>query len=561
MRKHEPRRPSCEPNAPVDGSASNAKARGAFYTPRDLAQILTDWALANKPSRVLEPAFGQGVFLSAAYDALLRMGEPRPERCLFGVEIDPAGRREVLEEGLGIRSDHLLIGDLLGLEVDDLGGPFGAILGNPPYIRHHSLSPSQIARGRKSAARIGVDLNGRSDAWAYFCAHLISFLRPRGRLALVLPGSVLHADYAEPLLHSLARGQGETRLVRVKERLFSGVQERTVVLLVDRAASGGGELRFHQAADTKDLRDMLNEEAEPPTQTRRAPGDKKSPLGSHRDSPRLPWRLTKQEVRLWERLCESDGLVPLGQEVDIRIGVVTGANSFFVRTQAEIRELGRGASSVPIIGRGGVLKKPVWTTVNQSALESEPSRLLVIKPGQDWSPQLLRAIEQAEESGIHLRSHCARRDPWYLVADRRRPHAFLPYMAAEPPRLVLNESVATCTNSVHRVYGRHGSTVDLRSIVAGSWTSLFRLSAELYGRSYGGGVLKLEPSGAKKLLVPTIQEPDLLDRLASVYETNGAASAIALADHVLLVEHLGLSKAEVESLRRAARRLSMLRRH
>ena len=177
------------------------KATGAFYTPPRMARLLAKWALGGHPSRILEPSFGDGVFLKAAYDALSEEGVPAPASRLTGVEIDPDAAQRVCERIPDLKTDQLHCGDLLSLEPALLGEPFEAILGNPPYIRHHRLTEDQITRGRAGAQRLGVELNGRSDAWAYFCAHLLRFLAPGGKMALVLPGAVLHAEYALSLIH------------------------------------------------------------------------------------------------------------------------------------------------------------------------------------------------------------------------------------------------------------------------------------------------------------------------------------------------------------------------
>ena len=82
-------------------------------------------------------------------------------------------------------------------------------------------------------------------------------------------------------------------------------------------------------------------------------------------------------------------------------------------------------------------------------------------------------------------------------------------------------------------------------IVASIYTHLTAASAEIEGRSYGGGVLELEPTEAEKLLVPAVldgglwvEECDRLiraGRLAEVLEENdrlilGQSSASPLAN-------------------------------
>jgi adenine-specific DNA-methyltransferase len=542
--------------SPVEGSSRpsdnglNPKLNGVYYTPPRLAGILSDWALKKNPERILEPAYGGGVFLQAAHEALIRQGVPHPESRLFGVEIDPAGPTRLLDRGLRLPSTHLHEGDLLSLDVDALGGCFEAIVGNPPYIRHHLLSKELADRGREGAVRLGIDLNGRSDAWTYFCAHLVTFLAPRGRLALVLPGSVLQAEYAAPLLDALASEKGEVQLIRISQRLFRGVQERTVLLLIDRGQPAGDQVVYRRIADLKGLARGLQ-------QPRKRQARK---VSQKREDYRLPWRLTAVQAAAWEEVCADERIQRLGDLGKVRIGVVTGANSFFIRSAAEADSLGKAVRSVPIVSRGAWLNGPRWDHADQQAVAAKPSRLLLLPGGESkLSKAAKKALRAAERELIDRRSHCVRRTPWYTVRDQAVPDLFLPYMASGPPRLVLNDTRATCTNAIHRVWLHSDERSRKESIAAASWTTLYRLSAELCGRTYGGGILKLEPNGATELRLALV-DPALFSEIAEAFDSGGVEEARAVADRRILIEGLGVEAKTLETLRTAAEALEHLRR-
>jgi hypothetical protein len=458
------------------------------------------------------------------------------------------GSRRLRESGLDLDDDHLHSEDLLSLDAADLGGGFEAILGNPPYIRHHLLSETMAERGRESARKIGIALNGRSDAWAYFCAHLITFLSAQGKLALVLPGSVLHADYAEPLLDALAAKTGEVQLIRMSDRLFPGVQERTVLLLIDRAKSSGGKVIYRRIAGLDGLRRALGRELQRP----RRNGE------GLRDS-RLPWRLNATEAKVWEEVCARD-VAQLGDLARIRIGVVTGANSFFVRSESEAEALGRRVGSVPIVSRGAWLNQTSWDQARQAEVTELPSRLLVFPPSEEGlSGRAREELRRGERENLDQRSHCARRSPWYAIKDTASPDLFLPYMASQPRQMVINVAKATCTNAIHRVWLQPDAGLSVRALAAASWSTLYRLSAELVGRSYGGGVLKLEPTEAKALRIVMGGEPELLGEITRAQKDGGLEAGRQLADQRLLVDGLGLKNKEVKILATAAAGLEELR--
>ncbi len=89
--------------------------------------------------------------------------------------------------------------------------------------------------------------------------------------------------------------------------------------------------------------------------------------------------------------------------------------------------------------------------------------------------------------------------------------------------------------------------------------SLTMLSAEIVGRSYGGGLLKVEPKEADTLLLPA---PALLEtcgdqllaiepQLSKRLRNGDIAQVIKLVDRVLLQRQMGLTRAEIEHLRSA----------
>ena len=81
--------------------------------------------------------------------------------------------------------------------------------------------------------------------------------------------------------------------------------------------------------------------------------------------------------------------------------------------------------------------------------------------------------------------------------------------------------------------------------------------AEVLGRSYGGGVLELEPNEAEQIPIPFFEDTQLdlteLDRLERAGQIN---TILNITDKALLQEKMGLDKNEIETLRGAWRKLS-----
>jgi hypothetical protein len=87
-------------------------------------------------------------------------------------------------------------------------------------------------------------------------------------------------------------------------------------------------------------------------------------------------------------------------------------------------------------------------------------------------------------------------------------------------------------------------------VVLSTWTTLFALATELEARTYGGGILKVEPATAQRLLVVGDGTADVAELDARIRE-RGKADAMTWADELVLRGHIGLSAREVKLLRRA----------
>jgi adenine-specific DNA-methyltransferase len=129
------------------------------------------------------------------------------------------------------------------------------------------------------------------------------------------------------------------------------------------------------------------------------------------------------------------------------------------------------------------------------------------------------------------------------------PDAFLFRQIYDFPRVLVNQAGATCTDTIHRMNVHTGTS---ESVAAMCFTSLTAASAEIEGRSYGGGVLELEPTEAERMLVPSSISSALelaeIDRLI----LDGRMSEVLdINDKLILGDHLGLSKADRRLLRSA----------
>ena len=106
------------------------------------------------------------------------------------------------------------------------------VVGNPPYIRAHRFKGKDRERalnaGNKPLQQLlgqSSKLSQNSNYWAPFLMHACTFLRPSGRLAMVLPTELLTADYAQPIRDFLLKRFRNLSFVLFKKRIFEEEQE------------------------------------------------------------------------------------------------------------------------------------------------------------------------------------------------------------------------------------------------------------------------------------------------------------------------------------------------
>jgi hypothetical protein len=128
--------------------------------------------------------------------------------------------------------------------------------------------------------------------------------------------------------------------------------------------------------------------------------------------------------------------------------------------------------------------------------------------------------------------------------------------------MILNEAEVVTTDTIYRGYVLADSLVTSRDVVASFHNSLTLLSAEMEGRSFGGGVLELVPSEISRLSIPFVPgfgaEIDHLDELARIAAGRDDDSVIEETDMLLIKADIGLSQSMVDQVHDA--RIQLLNR-
>jgi adenine-specific DNA methylase len=123
------------------------------------------------------------------------------------------------------------------------------------------------------------------------------------------------------------------------------------------------------------------------------------------------------------------------------------------------------------------------------------------------------------------------------------------------PRITVNRAKATSTDTVHR-FRVHKGVSPLAFAVVHHNSATFAFS-ETMGRSYGGGILELEPKEAELLPIPDprLVSEELAYDVEVLLKSDEAEKALDLVDRHVLIDGLGWSADDVAQCRAAWERL------
>ncbi|WP_197038186.1 MULTISPECIES: N-6 DNA methylase [Actinomycetes] len=538
-----------------DDSPRARKARGAFFTPDEVTQFISTWAINSATDKVLEPSSGDAAFLVAAVNRLRQMSpDPAAVPVVEGIEIHEysarVGRKRVRDAG---GKAHIRVSDFF------LSNPeqsYDAVIGNPPYVRYQDWSGVARMRSRAAALRAGVPLTGLASSWAAFTVHSALFLNDGGRLGLVLPAELLSVNYAAPVRQFLFDNFTSVELVLFDEQIFPEAEADVVLLLADGYRKGPTDHAvIRQAKNASDLASL-------------GTGKPWAPI-----DPAGKWTgslVSAKAVEPLQRLIERGEFTNLESWGDTTLGMVTGANHYFTLSPDDVDRLDLPRDELLRLSPPGSthLRGLVLSTAMLTRLGKEGKSTYLFYPGENPSAQARAYIKAGEKTGVDKAYKCRVRKTWYRVPLVKPADLMLTCMNADTPRLTTNQAHAYHLNSVHGVYLRpEHRELGKELLPLASLNSLTVLNAEMVGRSYGGGILKVEPKEADVWAMPA---PELVHRRAPALrkirsrvglelKSGNLLGAVELVDAALLINSRKVSATQIKHVRRARAELAARR--
>lgn len=514
-------------------AASSDKLRGGYYTPEPVARFLAEWVATAGP-RLLEPSCGNGAILSHLPDSA----------AITAIELEAV---EAVKARQAAPAANVIERDFFAWFSAAELGCWDGVIGNPPFIRFQHWTEPTRSLAFDVMRTAGLRPTKLTNAWVPFVVASALALRQGGRLAIVVPAELLQVTYAAQLRALLIDGFSELTAVTFKRLVFDGVLQEVVLLLGVRGP-GPACVSVVEAQDASSL-----------PKPESIAGLPHAPALLHETEKWTKYFLEPEGIAALRQAREQAGVVRLGEVADVDVGVVTGRNRFFVLRPSSVKSWGLDHHVLPLVSKSAQLRGIRFSDADMAELQAAdaPCHLLSVARALDLDNYAaLRAyVDAGEDEDVHAGYKCSIRTPWWSVPSVWAPDAFLLRQIYDHPRIVANLTGATSTDTVHRVRMRDG--VEPAVLAAASINSMTFAFAEVVGRSYGGGVLELEPREAEALPFP---DPHALtresvQRVDELLRARGLVQALDHVDETLLVGALGFPPALVAGLRSVWERL------
>ena len=464
----------------IDGrkDIESRRMMGQFATPHNLSrQIVSETLpyLAKKPHslQMLETSMGIGSFVASA---LITM--PNLIKGICGYELDDDFYNAAVKiwKGRPVRPVRGDFTKATPMPVYDI------VFSNPPYVRHHSLGFDEKIRLQNLVQdTLGIRISGLAGLYCHFMLLSYLWMKPGAVGAWLIPSEWMTVNYGSALRGFLTRKVKILRIHRfdAEDVRFSDALVSSCVVWFKKCATDDEPARFTFGSDIENpvrerairISDLRVTEKWPPQRERRRAGSR------------------------------------LGEHFVIRRGIATGDNGYFVLSEADAHKM-----RIPMRFLKPMLPSPRYLTVDRvtaddKGVPTNARRQFLFDCTGHSEGDLPDSVRKYLEIGARTtgkKKLCSSRNVWY-EQEQRQPTRFLcSYMGrgdgtVSPVRFILNDSKAIVANSFLMLYPRP----ELNEILLandGSEEEVWRLLANIpsadikaCGRSYGGGLYKVEP--------------------------------------------------------------------
>lgn len=453
-----------------------------FFTPEEVAKVMCQWLLNNPNlSKVLEPAFGLGVF---SRELLAQ----KPNLKIKGFEVD----KVIFDTAQDYFSENenvaLFLEDYL---FNDWHNQYDGIICNPPYFKFHDYENKETLEEIKR--KLHVNLSGFTNIYTLFLLKSIEQLSENGRLTYIVPSEFLNSDYGTLVKEYLLK----TNTLRhififdFEENVFDDALTTSAILLLAKDKHSK-HLYFSTIQKLDDLA-LINDFIEnyPKSSGHFA-------IETKNIEPKIKWR-TYYQKQASERYKD---LVSFSSVAKVVRGIATGANDYFSFSTEKAKEHDISEDYLlPCITRSKDVEKVFFTDDDFEKLKAENAKVFLLdaeKEVQSKSVEKYLALGEAQK--IHQKFLTSKRNPWYKLEKRNSPPIWVGVFNRKGLKFVRNETNVVNLTTFHCIYLKENlfNQMDIDLLFAYLLTGVAKEIFDDNRREYGDGLKKFEPNDLNK---------------------------------------------------------------
>ena len=470
---------------------------GQFATPPDLAFEILSYAkslIGGEPVRFLDPSIGTGAF----YSALTNTFSDTEIEIAQGVEIDSV----IVEETANIWGNTQL--NLVEADFTKLSAPvaehskFNLIICNPPYVRHHHLDSIEKKRLQNLIQNLdsGGTISGLSGLYCYFLLLTHRWMKSNGIAGWLIPTEFMEVNYGSVLRDYLTKNTTLLRIHRFNPddtQFADALVSSSIVWFQKRLPSPDHTVTFTMGGSFTNPDESLT-------------------IANKALKTAVKWN-----ARLRHRKNEFGEVSTLSDFFDIKRGLATGDNRFFILSEQQVKERNLPKKYLkPILPSVRFLSADK-IDADDSGIPNIQKRLFLLDcdlPEENIRqcyPELWTYLQEGIETGVANRYLCSHRKLWYKQENRPAAPFLCTYMARTNKqgrtfRFIFNRSLATAANTYILLYPKPflGKLIEKDpKFINRVWAAIQEISqASLTEqcRSYGGGLHKLEPKELSRVI-------------------------------------------------------------
>lgn len=512
--------------------ASAEKLRGGFYTPKPIAEFILRWGInGSEDFDILEPSCGDGVFLEQLEKHKLKYNT------ITAVEFDEKEASKA--EKVNLKNKQIINADF-HYYCNNTLQRFDLIVGNPPYIRYQFFDRQQQVEAEDIFIKAGLTYSKLTNAWVSFVVGSSLLLKDKGgRIGFVLPAEVLQVSYALQLRRFLAHFYNKINIISFEKLVFQDIQQEVVLLLCEKNESKNHNIEHIELRDASELQKLDVSILKSPQK-----------IIDFKSNKWTFYFLDQEEIDFLENIAKQRNIPTLGKFANVEVGITTGSNDFFTVPLTTIEEYGLQDYARPMVGRSVQVNSVIFTEKDWEANKfSKAKAHLLVFPeskNQNLKNGALKYVAYGESKEIHKGYKTGIRNDWFVVPSLKISDALFIRRNNLYPRLIINEAEAYTTDTMHRVFVKHGT--DIKALTASYYNSLSLAFTEVSGRSHGGGVLELMPNEAERVLLPYHKDNAALlpqiDKL--IRDKTNIGEILKITNQIILKEHFGLTLNEIK---------------